>query len=73
VIGVLTAGILIFILLSTLALIVLIDIVQGHGLFEAWFSLSKLLNVAKGEDYFLILICFIIFVLLILTHIQKRK
>jgi ABC-type Fe3+-siderophore transport system permease subunit len=70
---VLTAGILIFILISTISLIVLMDIVQGHDLFEAWFSLSKLLRVAKGEDYFLILICFIILVLLILTHIRERK
>jgi ABC-type Fe3+-siderophore transport system permease subunit len=70
---VLTAGILIFIFISTISLVVLMDIVQGHDLYEAWFSLSKLLKVAKGEDYFLILICFIIFVLLILTHIRKRK
>jgi hypothetical protein len=49
------------------------DIVQGHDLFEAWFSLSKLLRVAKGEDYFLILICLIILVLLILNHIRERK
>ena len=72
-IDVLTAGILIFILLSTLALIVLMDIVQGHDLYEAWFSISKLLKVAKGEDLFLILICFIILVLLILGQIRKRK
>ncbi|MEH6993678.1 hypothetical protein V7075_13350, partial [Neobacillus drentensis] len=61
----LTAGILIFILLSTLALIVLLDLVQDHELYEAWFSLSKLIKVAKGEDFFLILIYFIILVLLI--------
>jgi ABC-type Fe3+-siderophore transport system permease subunit len=68
-----TTGFLILIFISTISLVVLIDRVQGHELSEAWFSLSKLLKVAKGEDYFLILICFIIFVLLILTRIGKRK
>ncbi|PAE42493.1 hypothetical protein CHI06_11130 [Bacillus sp. 7884-1] len=68
-----TTGFLIFIFISTISLVVLLDIVQGHDLYEAWFSLSKLLKVGKGEDYFLILICFIIFVLLILNTIRKRK
>lgn len=70
---VLTAGILIFILISTISLVVLMDIIQGHNLNEAWFSLSKLVKMAKGEDYFLILISLVIWVLLILTHIRKRK
>ena len=68
-----TTGFLIFILISTISLVVLIDVLQGHDLFEAWFSLSKLLKVAKGEDYFLILIFFIILILLILNQIRRRK
>ena len=71
--NVLTAGILILILLSTIALIVLLDLFQGHDFYEAWFSLSKLLKVAKGEDYFLILIFVIILLLIIFSHKRSRK
>lgn len=70
---VLKAGFLIFIFISTISLIVLIDIIQGHDVYEAWLSISKLLRVAKGEDYFLILICFIILGLLILDKISRKK
>lgn len=70
---VLKAGFLIFIFISTISLIVLIDIIQGHDVYEAWLSISKLLRVAKGEDYFLILIGFIILVLLILERIRRKK
>ncbi len=70
---VLTAGFLFFILISTISLVVLIDIVQGHDLYEVWFSLSKFIRLAKGEDYFLIVIFLMILLLLILSHKRRKK
>lgn len=69
----LTLGILISLLISTLVLIVFLDIIQGSDIYEAWFSLKNILKVAKGEDYFLITIFIIIFLRSFWYHIRGKK
>lgn len=69
----LTIGILISILISTFVLIVFLDIVQGNDIYEAWFSLKKILKVARGEDFFLITIFIAIFLRLFWYHIRGKK
>ncbi len=61
------------ILICTTSLIVLLDIAQGNDPYEAWYSLNDLLLVANGEDYFLLIILFFIFLLLSISQIRKKK
>lgn len=69
----LTLGILISILISTFVLIVFLDIMQGNDIYEAWFNLKNILKVARGEDYFLITIFIVLFLLLFWYHIRGKK
>ncbi|MGN7298144.1 hypothetical protein [Ferdinandcohnia sp. SAFN-114] len=65
--------VLLSIFVSTIALIVLVDVYQGHSLYEAWYSLKNLLIVAKGEDYFLIIIFIITYLLLLFSYFRGKK
>lgn len=69
----LTLGILISLLISTFVLIVFLDIMQGNDIYEAWFNLKNILKVARGEDYFLITIFIVLFLLLFWYHIRGKK
>ncbi|MEK3853833.1 hypothetical protein [Cytobacillus sp. FSL H8-0458] len=66
----------IFILLSLLAgtigLIVSLDYIQDHSLFESWESIKIVLSSAHGEDYFLIVI-FILGLFVMFSLSKKNK
>ncbi|URM34699.1 hypothetical protein LLY41_10080 [Cytobacillus firmus] len=66
-----------FVLLSLLAgtagLIVLLDYIQGHSIFESWKSIKIVLSSAQGEDYFLIIIFILGLFVMYWLHEKKKK
>ncbi|MGM0780168.1 MAG: hypothetical protein ACQEXE_26695 [Bacillota bacterium] len=64
--------ILFSLLAGTIDLIVSLDYIQGHSLFESWQSIKSVLSSAHGEDYFLMLI-FILGLFVMFSLYGKKK
>ncbi|MCM3708642.1 hypothetical protein M3205_23655 [Cytobacillus firmus] len=68
------AMIILFSLLAgTSGLIVILDYIQGHSIFESWESIKIALSSAQGEDYFLIIIFILGLFVMYWLHEKKKK
>ncbi|MEY9867450.1 hypothetical protein ABIE66_002829 [Peribacillus sp. B2I2] len=61
------------ILLGTYLLILLLDNLQGLSILHSFYSIKLYLIVARGEDYFLLLLFTIIFLYLIVFSAIKNR
>ncbi|CAK6474205.1 hypothetical protein BN1180_02869 [Peribacillus simplex] len=61
------------ILFGTYLLIMLLDKLQGLNLLHSFYSIKQYLIVARGEDYFLLLLFTIIFIYLIIFSAFKNR
>ncbi|UOE53788.1 hypothetical protein LIT38_16915 [Bacillus sp. CMF12] len=64
---------LLSLLAGTIGLIVFLDYLQGHSLFESWQSIKIVFSSAKGEDYFLLVTFILGLFLLFWLHVKKKK
>ncbi|WP_163140970.1 MULTISPECIES: hypothetical protein [Bacillaceae] len=65
--------ILLSLLAGTISLIVSLDYIQGHPLFESWQSIKSVLSSAQGEDYFLMVIFILGLFVMYLLQEKKKK
>ncbi|MBG9451483.1 hypothetical protein ACXEO8_16800 [Cytobacillus firmus] len=65
--------ILLSLLAGTIGLIVSLDYIQGHSLFESWQSIKSVLSSAQGEDYFLMVIFILGLFVMYLLQEKKKK
>ncbi|KML39393.1 hypothetical protein NVV31_14305 [Cytobacillus firmus] len=65
--------ILLSLLAGTIGLIVSLDYIQGHPLFESWQSIKSVLSSAQGEDYFLMVIFILGLFVMYLLQEKKKK
>ncbi len=61
------------ILLGTYLLIILLDKLQGLSIVHSFYSIKQYLKVARGEDYFLLLLFTIIFLYLFISSAIKNQ
>ncbi|CAH0302712.1 hypothetical protein SRABI84_04568 [Peribacillus simplex] len=61
------------ILLGTYLLIILLDNLQGLNILHSFYSIKQYFTVARGEDYFLVLLAIILFLYLIIFSALKNR
>lgn len=60
------------ILLGAYALIVFIDVFQGNYMFQSFYNLKQYFVIARGEDYFLIVLFALLFVTVSIFPVLKQ-
>ncbi|MGW5887583.1 hypothetical protein [Priestia megaterium] len=61
------------ILLGAYALIVFIDVFQGNYMFQSFYNLKQYFVIARGEDYFLIVLFALLFVTVSIFPVFKKQ
>ncbi|MGC3787651.1 hypothetical protein [Priestia aryabhattai] len=61
------------ILLGAYALIVFIDVFQGNYTFQSFYNLKQYFVIARGEDYFLIVLFALLFVTVSIFPVLKKQ
>ncbi|WP_231099179.1 hypothetical protein [Priestia aryabhattai] len=61
------------ILLGAYALIVFIDVFQGNYTFQSFYNLKQYFVIARGEDYFLIVLFAFLFVTVSIFPVLKKQ
>ncbi|AKP76658.1 hypothetical protein M3592_00500 [Priestia aryabhattai] len=61
------------ILLGAYALIVFIDVFQGNYMFQSFYNLKQYFVIARGEDYFLIVLFALLFVTVSIFPVLKKQ
>ncbi|MFL0472520.1 hypothetical protein ACH0CI_11105 [Priestia sp. 179-F W1.4 NHS] len=61
------------ILLGAYALIVFIDVFQGNYMFQSFYNLKQYFVIARGEDYFLIVLFALLFVTFSIFPVLKKQ
>lgn len=55
------------------ALIVFIDVFQGNYMFQSFYNLKQYFVIARGEDYFLIVLFALLFVTVSIFPVLKKQ
>ncbi|MGG3271844.1 hypothetical protein ABEP16_23320 [Priestia aryabhattai] len=61
------------ILLGAYALILFIDVFQGNYMFQSFYNLKQYFVIARGEDYFLIVLFALLFVTFSIFPVLKKQ
>ncbi|GAB1792454.1 hypothetical protein PMEGAPR54_52240 [Priestia megaterium] len=62
-----------FMSLGTYILIMFMDVFQGNYMFQSLYSIKQYLIIARGEDYFLVVLFIFLFLFLSIVTLLKKQ
>jgi hypothetical protein len=62
-----------FISLGTYILIMFMDVFQGNYMFQSLYSIKQYFIIARGEDYFLVVLFILLFLFLSIVTLLKKQ